>query len=48
MSTEEIHFEKASIKHEEIIFRWLGSPHMQEIEVRPIVKTTILKKFMRS
>jgi RimJ/RimL family protein N-acetyltransferase len=30
MSSEEIHFEKASIKHEKIIFRWLAEPHMQE------------------
>lgn len=29
-SINSIHFEKASPKHQEIIFRWLDEPHMQE------------------
>ncbi len=30
MNAKQIHFDKASIKHEDIIFRWLAEPHMQE------------------
>jgi hypothetical protein len=30
MHIEQIHFEKASIKHQNIIFQWLAEPHMQE------------------
>jgi len=30
MNTEKIYFEKASIKHQDIIFQWLAEPHMQE------------------
>ena len=30
MNTPQISFEKASIKHQDMIFKWLAEPHMQE------------------
>ena len=30
MKLPQIHFEKANVKHQDIIFKWLAEPHMQE------------------